>query len=76
MNTQGTPKTLLEAIQNGMRESTDAATIEAHVRDFLANYFAPAILQSADQSEDVSIALRAVYNRLIQKAQEKGEYHL
>lgn len=48
--TQGTPKTLFEAIENAVREIEGSTThpgigvIEAHVRDFLGQRFTAAMM--------------------------------
>jgi hypothetical protein len=53
----GTPKTLNEAISNGLysfglgnRESPAPLVIEAHVRDFIAQKFGAAMLNTSDDA--------------------------
>lgn len=71
MTTQGTPKTLREAIENGIMEAVEVASatnvleggslsprIETHIRDYLAQRFGPAYLSSPnDQMTDALIQL-------------------
>lgn len=70
---QGTPKTLTEAINNGVeafekdrRASTQEECIEhirKHIADFVRNGISPAVL--ANENKDVSKAIDVFINRLV-----------
>ena len=66
MNTKGTPKTLNEAIENGLLDKTgyrDTATIEKHVIDFLAQRFGTELVQAVEGS-DTQITLQRLWNSI------------
>lgn len=73
-NDKGTPKTLTQAIQNGISQFHDPkahpnsiegmeACIEQHVRDYLAQKFGAAMLEN----ESADSILQAVFNRIVEK---------
>lgn len=74
MSHYGTPKTLNEAIRNGLKASHDDPyasikgdidrVIESHVRDFIAQKFAIAFLKYDDH---LAANLRDLWRSIIQK---------
>lgn len=61
---KGTPKTLREAIENGLADGGTVQSIEAHVRDYLANCFSAPFF--VDHKETVKI-LTELYTRITRK---------
>lgn len=69
MNPKGTPKTLIEAIRNGLNEGANysdthtEATIKAHIKDFLAQHFCKPMVKASSPEE--SARFKALFDRLI-----------
>lgn len=76
MSQQGTPQTLLQAIQNGLTVGDHNQVhdnIYTHVRDFLSQKFAVALLRAENQSTDPRTAqmIQELWNKITGENQER-----
>lgn len=60
---RATPKTLKEAIQNGLDDGGDVETIYLHIRDFIAQHFAVAYFKN----EEYVSKFQVLFSRLVKK---------
>ena len=67
MNTQGTPKSLAEAIQNALCETKSGPDVvsefHSHIKDFLAQKFSVAMMKT--ENAETEVALRALWKEIL-----------
>lgn len=60
---KGTPKTLTQAINNGLSDPSGRGCVKTHLKDFLAQKFNVAMIENEDNTEVVE-ALKSLFERI------------